>query len=354
MIYVASIVGFLVLYGLAYLAMDGRYRKPNVVWYTLIVVIGVSSVISFRDVGPSPDDESYVEHGAYAGESIEQISISDPIIFLLNEPVYNVFRYTVANLVGRYWYFPVFIFISFSLLSVAIYRISDRPILSLTLFLLFFPIIKNWYIHLRQGLAVSLFLFGVSMSSRKKYLVMLVSSLIHTSIFVSVGTYLYEYLGTKVGLNRVARITLFFVVAAFFAWLLEDLLEAIGYVTARRDYRDLGRLASPKVYLTYIVIVVGYFLSTKENQGMMTQFIYGLSLYITMGFSVPYAARVFENYLPFVALSITDAIYTKNYYFYMMAAVGILAILYLLPEHPFITLDFVPFGFSPEDARSVK
>ncbi|WP_251965828.1 EpsG family protein [Salinibacter ruber] len=354
MIYVASIVGFSILYGLAYLALDGRYRKPDVVWYTLIVVIGISSLIAFRDVGPAPDDENYVEYGAYAGEYIDQISFSNTVIFILNEPVYSVFNYTIANSFGEYWYFPVFVFISFSVLSIAIYRISGRPILSLVVFILFFPIVKNWYIHLRQGLAISLFFFGVSMSSRKKYLVMFLSSLIHTSMFVSLGSYLYEYLGRKVGLNRVARITFFFVVAALFAWLLEDLLKAIGYVTARRDYKDVGRFASPKVYLTYVVISAGYFLSTTDNRGMMTQFLYGLSLYITMGFSVPYAARVFENYLPFAALSITDATYTKNYYFYAMAVVGIIAILYLLSEHPFIALDFVPFGFSPEDARSIR
>jgi len=353
-IYLASIVGFGLLYGLAYLALRGRYQKIGPLWYTLIVVVGISSLIAFRNVGPAPDDENYVEYGVYAGEYLENISTSDPVIFLLNEPLYDVFNYAVSSLFGGYLYFPLFIFTSFSLVSVAIYRISRRPIITLIIFLTFFPIIKNWYIHLRQGLALSIFLLGVSTKGWRKNSLFFLSCLIHTSIFVSVGSYIYEYIAEKIGLDRVSRLILFFVVAALFAWLLEDLLKAIGYVAARRDYRDIGKLANPQVYLTYAMISIGYLMSTKENRSMMTQFLYGLSLYTTMGLAVPYAARVFENYLPFAVLSITDAYYTKNYYFYMMAIIGIAAILYLLPEHPFIVFDFAPFEFSPEDARRVK
>ncbi len=354
MIYVAIIFGYALLYGLAYFALDGRYRKPGVVWYTLIVVIGVTSFIAFRDVGPAPDDENYVEYGVRAEESIEQISVSEPVFFLLSEPGYKVLNYFISKTVGEYWYFPVFIFISFSLLSISIYRISDRPLLSLFVFLLFMPIIKNWYIHLRQGLALSVFLFALSLSSRKRYLLFIFSSLIHTSFFVSIGSYIYGYLTERLGVDRFTRVILFFFLAATFAWLLEDVLRAIGYVTARREYKDVGQLASFKVYITYIVISVGFFMSSKKNFGMMTQFLYGLSLYITMGFSVPYSARVFENYLPLAALSITDSEYTKNYYFYVMTIVGILAIIYLLPDHPFLSFEFSPFDFSPEDARRVN
>ncbi|MBB4067460.1 hypothetical protein GGQ18_000019 [Salinibacter ruber] len=353
MIYVASIVGFAALYGLANLALEGKYRKPDAIWYGLIVVIGVSSLIAFRDVGPAPDDRNYVEYGVYAEDYLDNVSTSQPVIFLLNEPAYNVFNYIVAESVGGEWYMPVFIFISFSVISIAIYRLSRRPVLSLLVFLLFMPVVKNWYIHLRQGLAISLFFLGISSSRKYKIFLFSLSSLIHTSIFVSIGSYLYDYVAAKIGLSRAVRLTLFFVVAALFAWLLEDLLKAIGYVVQRRDYRDAGQLASIKVYLTYIIISIGYFMSTSENKSMMTQFLYGLSLYVTMGFSVPYAARVFENYIPFAVLSITDADYRKNYYFYVMLIVGIAAIIYLLPEHAFVKFDFVPFGFSPQDVRSI-
>lgn len=354
MIYVAIIFGYAFLYGLAYFALDGRYRKPGVVWYTLIVVIGVTSFIAFREVGPAPDDENYIEYGVRAEESIEQISVSEPVFFLLNEPGYKVFNYFISKTVGEYWYFPVFIFISFSLLVISIYRISNRPFLSLFVFLLFITIVKNWYIHLRQGLALSIFLFGLSLKSRTKYLIFLASSLIHTSFFVVIGSYVYEYFARRLGFNRIIRVTIFFFLAAIFAWILEDILRVIGYVSARRDYKDVGQLASFKVYITYIVISVSFFMSSRKNYGMMTQFLYGLSLYIAMGFSVPYSARVFENYLPLAALSVTDSEYTKNHYFYVMTFVGLLAIIYLLPDHPFLSFDFSPFDFSPEDARRLN
>lgn len=338
----------------------------------LIASIAIVALFGFRNIiiADSIDDIWYVRYGLYAPQyfnlMVDGILASAPGL-LLEEPLYAGFNYVVYVTFGPEHYFPVFISFALGVLSLALFRVTRQPLLCLLAFMLFTPVAKNWYVHLRQGLAISVFLLILSLPKARRALLQWLPAFIHTSFFVSAATQVYaSILGRFPKLYRI-RVPIFAVFSIVFAAVLPTALTILGYSAERRSYDATGAAASIYTYTAYIVFGLVLVLISRGNpvqSAYVEQYIYGLVLYITLGQTVPYAARIFENYIPLglIAVFQTEPIpedaSPKRRDQSLFQRVGLVIVLiammsYLLPGHPVRQFGLVPFGFNVDMVRDI-
>lgn len=202
-----------------------------------------------------------------------------------------------------YFLFFVFSAILFSFLGVGLKRTSKLPFLSL---FIFFSIFWIGYVFnvLRQGIAMSIFIYAISDIKDKKFkkvlFISLLASTIHfTGIFIIFSYFLYHF-----SFKRTTYITL--LVGAIIYYLnssrffgLATLVLPSGLENRLIDY--MSRFPGGVDFTSYLLrlIIIGFFLwfynSLKEKKGfkgIFNIYFFGFLLYTLASFQIQAATRV--------------------------------------------------------------
>ncbi|MGI2100258.1 EpsG family protein [Shewanella oncorhynchi] len=225
---------------------------------------------------------------------------------LTNEPVWlilNVFLnifFTAENVV-----FIVIFFSSF-VSSYLVLKSNPKYFLFL-LFILFVPqIVSKYIVHLRQGLAISFFLIGWSLTNTKwRFLYFFITPFIHSSFFFVLFLYFFTEISFKLKLARDIR-------GVLVVFLGLSLGLGLGYVANLVGARQANEynFSSTNISGLGFIFWFGVFsLYWFQGRGFVRKHAFSISaliFYLSTYFLIEVTGRIFESMIIFVLLASLD------------------------------------------------
>lgn len=266
---------FASLYGvlLASFPMEGVTDRSN-----YLVYAGSSLVISAR----------YLSSGLLSFFSNEPLWLG--INILLSQ--YFTPEQTVRIVAG----FPAFI------VAYHVLRYNPRYFIFLLFLLLLPAVMKNHVGHMRQGVAISIFIMGwFATKNSLRFFLIVLTPFIHASFFFILFLFGVNWIITKIKFAIDVKVLVYIIVGLVIGVLIGFLASSLG---ARQGDSDLGVAeVSGLGFLFWTSILALYFIEGKDfcrkNSFTISILIFYLNTYFLFGAT----ARVFESGLLLVVLS---------------------------------------------------
>lgn len=270
--------------------------------YLLIKLIPIDAV---KDRG------NYLDYASWP-EVILFRRLDDGLLGLLfNEPIWLLINLFLSFFLIEENVVRTIIFFGSLTTSYLVLKYNYRYFIVLLFFLLIPQVLKNYVIHLRQGLALSFFLIGYLSTSKntlRNNFFIILSPLIHSSFFLIVFLiYLIKFL-KRIKFNnsfKIWSIILFGIVSSF-------IIESVGKFTGARqatEYEFTSAEISGLAFLFWLVVFIIYTLQGRQFLKNHLLSISILIFYLTTYFFIPVTARILESGIVLVllsSLSLTD------------------------------------------------
>lgn len=276
--------------------------------YLLITLIPIDAV---KDRG------NYLNYAAWP-ESILLQRLDDGLLgVLFNEPIFLLINLGLSSFLSDENVVKTIIFFGSFTTSYVVLKYNYRYFVLLLFFLLIPQVLKNYVIHLRQGLAMSFFLIGYLSTGKntfKRTIFILLSPFIHSSFFVIVFLiYVNKFLDRwkfDVYLKIIAIATIG-IISAF-------AMETVGKLSGARQasrYEFTSADISGIAFLFWMLIFLIYTFQGKQFLKLNMLSIAILIFYLATYFFIPVTARIFESGIVVVLLSSLSLTEWRKYSF---------------------------------------
>jgi len=280
------------------------FRSIDFFWVKAVFALLLSITYAFSlaslPIAAFKDRANYLHYAEFSSYIIEKYEDLGLLSLLANEPIWLLINAFISQFLSPEWTIRVIIFVSAFIVSFVLFRRYSGHLIWLTLFLLSPQILKDFIIHLRQGLGLSVFLLGYVASPLWLRAVLIAcSGFIHSSFFIVTAIGVASHFSEKISANALIRVGL---VTSLFTLTVFSLLEIANFVGARQGerYADTVLQISGLGFLLWAG-VLGVFLTS--GQRFLAAHIFGVSLlscYLAAYFVTPLAARIFESGLVIV------------------------------------------------------
>lgn len=249
------------------------------------------------------DFQNYIN---YADNSLGILGLKfleGPFSVISNEPIWLLINSALSQFLVSEIVIKVIIFFSATTISWVLLVNNPKNVFWIFLFLLFPQVLKNNLIHLRQGLAISIFFIGwFSKNRTQKGVFLLLSPFIHSSFFFILIFLFLTWIFLKVRLANNIRVILYFIVTIIFALSLESLTMFLG---ARQSEKFLSQsiTGSGFGFIIWFLIFVTLIISSRDFKRKHAFQIGILIFYLGTYWFTEIFSRVFESGLLLVLLS---------------------------------------------------
>lgn len=114
---------------------------------------------------------------------------------IFNEPLWLATNLSLKTFLGGESSLRLIIFCSMSTSAFLLLKNNPKHFVWICLFLIHPQVVKNGLVHIRQGLAIAVFLLGwYSISPKRRFLFLLFSPFIHSSFFIIIAVYFFSKL----------------------------------------------------------------------------------------------------------------------------------------------------------------
>lgn len=299
--------------------MNDKIIKNNITkkkkWIYLLLIFFVAIFLASRPIPWAKDDLSYMEYAKYSeillNETIEKSS-SNPLFIFANEP----FWLLINNFLGLFFapetVLRLIIFLSTLLVLFSLGRLTSYSLWTIIFFFIVVQILKNHITHLRQGLALGIFLLGLVIKGRIGLILRLLSPFIHTSFWYMLFLELFHKLSKKIRLSFSFRLFVFFICTVIIIFLIPFIVK----ITEDRRFSeynfDMAQSASFLGFIWWILLGTLFLLGAKKNE-YFELCIYGIIFYLVSYAFLDFSARLFENVIPLILAVMLMS--TKEYKF---------------------------------------
>ncbi|MBS9404046.1 EpsG family protein [Halomonas sp. TRM85114] len=249
------------------------------------------------------DRLSYVTHFNYADIILIGYWTDGIMSFLTNEPLWRLMNFGLQRVFDD----PAaaikfYVFIASFVSAYCVLSYDLRFFVLLLCFLLLPQFLKNYVAHLRQGVAISVFLLGwLGMSGKKRSLVILLTPFIHASFFFILFVILLQKQIDKLKLSTGPKLVLFFLLVTGVGIFSLTIAQQLG---ARQDQYELfGSVISGKAFLFWLIVFCLYLSQGTEFVQRHTLAVGMLIFYLATYLYLPVAGRIFESGLMPVLLA---------------------------------------------------
>jgi len=229
-----------------------------------------------------------------------------PLVALANEPIWLLINSFLANFLSAEDIVRIIIFVPATVVAWIVLLQSPKHFnfIWMLLFLLYPAVVKNHIIHLRQGVAIAVFLMGwFSGSTPLRWFLMGSASFIHSSIFFMLALLGLTKIALKLHLGPDLRTLLMaamgIIIGLGFGWL-----GAI--VGARQAYYYEFTMAPNASGLGFIFWAFMFVVMCLQGRTYMRRYAFEMAaviFYLATYFFVEVAARIFESALLLVLLA---------------------------------------------------
>lgn len=262
-----------------------------------------ASVLTALPLEIFKDRANYLVYAEYSDQVLARFAAGGLLSVVANEPVWLLVNIGLHSFQSPQTVLRTIIFTSSFLVSFILLRQNSRHIYWMIFFLLIPQVLKNNIIHLRQGLAISVFMAGYYIGPKPlRYLLMVTAGLIHSSflIVLAIGGLVWSLKVVK--FSPYLR-TVFFVIGfGLLALSLSFLASELG-ARQGEQYTEEGLAISGLGFLYWLSILL-IFISQGPSFLRDNPFPFGvLTFYVASYFLTPLAARIFESALLFVLIA---------------------------------------------------
>lgn len=280
--------------------------REKLIFYCIaaLLSIGYASFLSSLPMDVFLDRQNYLN---YVDNSVDLFLFQWELGFLpfiANEPLWLFFNSILSggfrnpeNAVRFY------IFLSAGFFAFFVLRHDSRNIVWLLFFLLFPQIIKNYIVHLRQGVAVAVFFAGWGLTGvKKRWFFMALASFIHASFFFIISLLLMKKILYRLNISLNAQFFVFIIFGLFVSASINFLASATGARQAE-EYVDVQNSLSGLGFIFWLGIFGLFVLQGKKYISRFSFELIILIFYLTSYFITPVAARIFESALILILLA---------------------------------------------------
>jgi len=294
------------------------YKKSLFIFIALLYAY----VILYLPVLTSKDSASYYVYANIAMEELFRAFESGVISGLLREPVWLLLISFVSYIFAwnhDYVLFSISFFSSFMAAYSSLGRIKGGASAVVMLLLLtssFF--IGNFVTHLREGVALAIFLIGLNAkNSIIKNILLSITPFIHVVFFIILSMYYFSMLLSKL---KVSKFIVFFLAVTgmiIMSVVVNYFLEGSSFRQASAENAVSGSGVGFLYWLVYLLVISSIYIFYKKRSFTVISL---MSLFVLMFYLMNYyyfyaAARVLEVGLFFVAISAANSGHVEKYFF---------------------------------------
>lgn len=283
---------------------EGRSLLKGVGFFFLVFAIVYAATLSQIPNEEFGDYKNYLEYVINSREILLRNLEGGFFVTFFNEPLWLMINAILNEFSSPENAVSVIIFCSAVIFSVlTISNVSIKSFAWVILFLLLPLVLKNYLIHIRQGLAISLFLLGYFSNSRQvKLLSIALSPLIHSSFFFIIP---FLYLSnSRVILRQKEWIgcLIYFLLSIVFS----NILGFIALFLGARQGAEIELFIVNSSGLGFIFFAYLFVLMILEGKGFYRTFSFEIGIlifYLATYFTLSISARIFESVAMLVLLS---------------------------------------------------
>ena len=281
--------------------LNKSFNRRKKIYLIIAILIGVL-LIAPKDITWARDRINYLVY-AESSWTIMQRYISNGILsFFSNEPLF-----LGINIILSFVFLPenslkIIIFTSTLGTLYSLGKISKYNFWVLFFFLFLPQIVQNNVTHLRQGLALSLYLLGLT--SNKKYgeIIKYASVFVHISFgFIIIFEFLEAFF-KKIKFSSELRIFLSSIFLTAFVFVVPNLALFFGDRRVMEYDFTVTKDASGLGFLLWLIVGMFFIFVIKKNY-ISSISCYGIMLYLVAYFFLDFGARIFENIIPLILVS---------------------------------------------------
>lgn len=239
--------------------------------------------------------------------------------FLFNEPLFALIMLTLRYFLSAEGAISVIIgFSTFSVFFLVLSNVPKKYLLLAVLILLLPQVLKNHIIHLRQGLAIAIFLWGWFSNNRNyKLLFFVLAALTHSSFLIIVSGLALIIVVQKVKLLSSFKY-LIYTASGLGVGLFG--LAIAGALNARQaeGYEEFEVSSSGLAFVFWLCILLLYLSQGKYYAKKHAAALFFIILYLTTYFFIPVTGRIFESCLIIVLLASADLKRERIFIFYAL------------------------------------
>lgn len=249
------------------------------------------------------DRDNYLVYATNGEAILASYSALGWLNILANEPLWLLGNITLSHVLAPEQILRLFVFLPATTVAYLVLRTGPRQFFWLLLFLLLPQVIKNHIVHLRQGVAVAVFLAAWNVKSPVwRWALMLSTTLIHASFFFVLGLLALTGFLKKIRLATDLRLLL--VVAAGMAvgiglgWLAKIFGARQG-----QEYQFVAAQISGVGFLFWCTVLALFVMQGKRFTRENAFAVGAITFYLGTYFFVEVTARIFESALLIVLLA---------------------------------------------------
>lgn len=246
-----------------------------------------------------------VNYFAYASNSDFIVSLYDgnSRALFANEPLWLYMNIWLSHIFDAEQTVRFFIFSSAFVSSFLLIKKEKAHIIWLIMFLFMPGLIKNYIIHIRQGVAIAIFMAGYYSNSKYyRAIFWAMTPFIHASYFFVLMLAGINYATTVMRFPTWVRISFFAGCYLVTALLMDVIASGVG---ARQivEYENIEVVVSGLGFLFWTLVILMFLSSGTEFIRQHALPISILALYLGTYFIVPFAARILESGLFLILVS---------------------------------------------------
>lgn len=271
------------------------------------------------------DRQSYLNY-AQNSEIILGISQARGILILIfNEPIWLLINIWLRSILDPENVVKTIIFMSSFLSSYSFIKLSNskiRNILLMLILLLLPTILKNYITHLRQGLAIGLFMLGMLFSDWRRIAFVVVTPFVHSSFFfVILLTQMDRIILWFTNFETKIRIAIVFIIGVILSFNLQRIAALLG---DRRAYQYDFTAASVSGlgWLFWFIVLIVMVSAGKRYLKQYSISAYCITFYLATYPFIEVTARIFESSILIVILDLLNLKGWRKYTFLFLILVN--------------------------------
>lgn len=226
---------------------------------------------------------------------------------LVNEPLWLLINGLLSVFFDAESCVRIIVGVSAYLVARSVTKNNFQQIFAVLLFMLLPQFLKNYVIHLRQGLAIAVFMIGwYRFDGRRGWGVMLLTPFIHASFFFLIFFLFLNRLLEAIRASATIRVIAFFAVGVFLSFATIWLAAGLGARQAGEYQGSAAADSSGLGFLFWLMFGCIYALQGRKflRENMLAVGV--LIFYLAGYFFLPVAARIFESALLLILIAGLD------------------------------------------------
>lgn len=300
----------------------GEVKEPSLVYKVGILLLSLTYAFALAYLLPMDgtilDRLNYLEYAEFSEVIFLRYLSRGFIDVIMNEPLWLFINISLNRIFDPEETVRIIILFSAFVTAFLVLNADPKHYIFLIFLLLFPMVIGKYTIHLRQGLAISIFLMGwFSLFNSWRLFWFSITPLIHASFFFV----LFLFFLTKILQKFKFAIDLRSFIVVFIGLILGLGLGIIATMVGARqseEYAFTSENVSGLGFVFWLIIFIIYWLQerkfTKEHAFVMTCIIFYLSTY----FLIEVTARIFESTVIIVLLASLDLTKWRRKVFLLM------------------------------------